>query len=284
MAGKLDNATKEMQRLRVDILGVSEVRWPTSGRLQSNSYTMYYSGGEHPQHINGVAIILSRSVSRSVTAFIPHSDRTMLIKLKSHPVDINIIQVYAPTADKPDMEIRNFYKEIKELLKYTKPAEVVIIMGDFNAKIGEGEVEKVVGKYGLGQRNPRGDTLVQFCQEENLVVTNTWFQLPTRRLYTWQSPQHNENNVVRNQIDFILVNHRFRNGIQGVKAYPGADINSDHNPLIGNLRVNLKILRKTSTSPIDIQKLRNPATLERVKQRVNEEFTQIYSNPTSDVL
>lgn len=283
MAGKLDNATKEMQRLKMDILGVSEVRWPNSGRIQSNSYAVYYSGNDQPQHRNGVAIILSQKIDKSVIAFIPHSDRTMLIKLKSHPVNINLIQIYAPTADKPDIEIRNFYREIKELLRHTKPSEVIIIMGDFNAKIGEGEVENVVGKYGLGQRNPRGDTLVQFCQEENLVVTNTWFQLPSRRLYTWQSPQHNENNIVRNQIDFILINRRYRNAIQGVRAYPGADISSDHNPVIGNLHVKLKSLQKPSTTSVDIRNLKIPATLERVRQRVNEELSQMSSNSTSNV-
>lgn len=283
MAGKLDNTIKEMQRLKMDILGVSEVRWPNDGRIQSNSCAVYYSGNDQPQHSNGVAIIVSQKIDKSVIAFIPHSDRAMLIKLKSHPVNINIIQVYAPTADKPDTEIRNFYSQIKELLKYTKPSEVIIVMGDFNAKIGEGEVENVVGRYGLGQRNPRGDTLVQFCQEENLVVTNTWFQLPPRRLYTWQSPQHNENNIVRNQIDFMLINRRYRNGIQGVRAYPGADISSDHNPLIGNLHVKLKRLQKPSTTSVDIRNLKIPATLERISQRVNEEISQMSNNSTSSI-
>ncbi|VEN57771.1 unnamed protein product [Callosobruchus maculatus] len=282
MAGKLDNAIKEMKRLKVDILGVSEVRWPNSGRIQSNSYTVYYSGNDLQQHSNGVAVILSQSIDKSVVTFVPHSDRAMLIKLKSHPVDINLIQVYAPTADKTDMDIRNFYNDIKELLRHTKPSEVIIIMGDFNAKIGKGEVENVVGKYGLGERNTRGDILVQFCQEENLAIANTWFQLPSRRLYTWQSPQHNENNTVRNQIDFILINHRYRNGIQGVKAYPGADINSDHNPLIGNLHVKLKRLQKPSATSVDIQNLKNPAILERVRQRVNMEFPQITNISMND--
>lgn len=65
--------------------------------------------------------------------------------MKSHLVDVNIIQ--APTADKPDIEIKNFYNKIKELLKCTTTSEVNIIMGDFNAKVGQGEVEGVVGDW-----------------------------------------------------------------------------------------------------------------------------------------
>jgi len=62
-------------------------------------------------------------------------------------------------------------------------------MGDFNAKIGNGESGKHIGKYGLGDRNEREDRLEQFSQEQNLIITNTFFKLPERRLYTWKSPQ-----------------------------------------------------------------------------------------------
>jgi hypothetical protein len=70
-------------------------------------------------------------------------------------------------------------------MKCTKRHDINIICGDFNAKIGNGRVENIVGDYGLGRRNARGDKLVQFCQEAEMVITNTWFALPLRRLYTW---------------------------------------------------------------------------------------------------
>jgi len=83
-------------------------------------------------------------------------------------------------------------------------------------------------QYGLEVRNDRGKRLIQFCQEEEFVITNTWYSLPNRRLYTWTSPQHTQNNIVRNQIDYILINRRFRSSNKSTKTYPG-DVHSDHN-------------------------------------------------------
>ncbi|XP_060518450.1 uncharacterized protein LOC132697173 [Cylas formicarius] len=76
----------------------------------------------------------------------------------------NRLIVYAPTLDKSEEEIESFYEDIKQLLKYTKPHDLNIIQGDFNAKVGKGEVIRgVVGPWGLGERNIRGDRLIKFC-------------------------------------------------------------------------------------------------------------------------
>lgn len=152
-----------------------------------------------------------------------------------------------------------------------KGHEMCIVMGDLNAKIGEGEVQGVVGRYGLGQRNDRGDTLVQFCQEKDLVVMNTHFELPPRRLYTWTSPRHSSQHIMRNQIDYLLINNRFRNCIKSVKTYPGADIGSDHNPVVAKLTCTLKRLRKRVTRiRVDIDKIKNPQITAKVSNDINE--------------
>lgn len=86
-----------------------------------------------------------------------------------------------------------------------------------------------IGPWGLGERNDRGELLSMFAEEQQLVVANTFFQLPPRRIYTWSSPADREDAIVRNQIDYILINSRYRNAFSSVKTYPGADIQSDHN-------------------------------------------------------
>ena len=111
-------------------------------------------------------------------------------------------------------------------------------MGDMNAKIGCGRREDLVGPFGLGDANDRGDKLFQFCRQNNCAVMNTWFKMPKRRLYTWTAPAEN----VRNQIDYIMINKRFRNAIKRVTTYPGADVGSDHNPVVG--RFALRFQRK----------------------------------------
>lgn len=112
-------------------------------------------------------------------------------------------------------------------------------MGDFNSKIGKGGFEDIVGSFGLGERNERGNRLLHFCQEENMKVTNTWFCLPPRRLYTWRSPADKPNNIIRNQIDFILINRRFGTSITRACTYPGADVPSDHVLLLARLKIRL---------------------------------------------
>ena len=122
------------------------------------------------------------------------------------------------------------------MLKEVKSSDVLIIMGDFNAKIGKGAYRDIVGKHGLGERNERGERLLHFCIEKDMVVSNTTFEHPNRLLYTWKSP----GDITRNQIDYILIKKRFRNSIKQCKTHPGADIASDHNPLIAKVSVKLK--------------------------------------------
>lgn len=133
------------------------------------------------------------------------------------------------------IEIEEFYGQVESLLKYTKKHDLNIIMGHFNAKVGSMSVPGVTGDYGLGIRNERGDTLIEFCQEKGFMLANTLFKLHPRRLYTWTSPQHTADNIVRNQIDFVLVDKRSRNLIKNCVTYPGADIKSDHIPVVATL-------------------------------------------------
>lgn len=123
-AGKIHNTIREMKRLNIDIMGISEMRWPGSGEYQIDEYTIYYSGNEDAHHWNDVGVIIKKEFKLAVITYIPHSDRVMMLKLRGHPFDLNIIQVYAPTSEKSDDIIEQFYEEIDECLKHTKKHEV----------------------------------------------------------------------------------------------------------------------------------------------------------------
>ena len=100
----------------------------------------------------------------------------------------------------------------------------------------------VTGKFGLGIRNEAGQRLIEFCQENALVIANTLFQQHKRRLYicTSQDGQH------RNQTDYILCYQKWRSSIQSAKTRPGADCGSDREPLIAKFRFKLKKVGKTT--------------------------------------
>ena len=97
-----------------------------------------------------------------------------------------VIQVYAPTSNAEEVE--RFYEDLQDLLEITPKKDVFFIIGDWNAKVGSQETPGVTGKFGLGGQNEAGQRLVEFCQENKLVIANTLFQQHKRRLYTWTSP------------------------------------------------------------------------------------------------
>ena len=105
-----------------------------------------------------------------------------MVMLYGRPFNINIIQVYAPAQDHSDAEIEVFYQEIEKALKYAKSNDVLCIMGELNAKVGSELFESIVGKYGLGEKNDRGERLIEFCQQNNLTIANTLLQHPNHRL------------------------------------------------------------------------------------------------------
>ena len=112
----------------------------------------------------------------------------IFVHFQGKPFNIMIIQVYAPTSNAEEADVEQFYEDLQDLLELTPKRDVFIITGDWNAKVGSQETPGVTGKFGLGVQNEAGQRLIEFCQENALVIANTLFQQHKRRLYTWTSP------------------------------------------------------------------------------------------------
>ena len=120
--------------------------------------------------------------------------------------------------------------------------------------------------------NDKGRRLIEFCQENKLVITNTMFQLSPRRLYTWESP----GGSVRNQIDFIMIKDLFQNSVKLAKTYPGADINSDYNPVAGKIHIKLKTPKKTENqASLDLNELKKAETQKKFAVDVYNHFDKL---------
>ena len=164
---------------------------------------------------------------------------------------VSVIQVYAQTRNAVEAEVERFCEDLQDLLELTPPKDVLFIIGDWNAKVGSQETPGVTGKFGLGIRNEVEQRLIEFYQENALVITNTLFQQHKRRLYTWTSQMVNtEIRLIkkkkRNQIDYILCSQRWRRYIQTEQTRLGADCGSDHELLIAKFRLKLKKVGKTT--------------------------------------
>ena len=120
------------------------------------------------------------------------------VRLQGKPFNITVIQVYAPTSNTEEAEVQRFYEDLHKLLKLTPKKDVLSITGDWNVKVGSQETPGVTGKFGLGVQNEAGQRLVEFCQENALVIANALFQQHKRRLYTWTSPdgQHRNQMII----------------------------------------------------------------------------------------
>ena len=112
----------------------------------------------------------------------------MLFRSQGKPFNITVIQVYAPTSNTEEAKVERFYEDLQDLLELTLQKDVLFIIRDCNAKVGSQETTGVTVKFGLGIWNEAGQRLIEFCQDNALVIANTLFQQHMRRLYTWTSP------------------------------------------------------------------------------------------------
>ena len=98
------------------------------------------------------------------------------VRFQGKPFNITVIQVYAPNTNAEEAEVEQFYEDLQDLLEQTPKKDVIVIIGDWNAKVESQEIPGVTGKTGLGVQNEAGQRLTEFCQENALIIANTLFQ------------------------------------------------------------------------------------------------------------
>ena len=201
--GKLEVVKQEMARVNINILGISEVKWTGMGEFNSDDHYIYYCGQESLRR-NGVAIIVNKWVWNAVLGCNLKNDKMISVHFQGKPLNITVIQVYAPANNAKEAEAECFYEDLQDLLELTSPKNIFFAIGDWNAKVGSQEIPGVIGKFGLGVQNEAGQRLIEFQQENTLVITNTLFQQHKRRLYTWTAPD----GQYWNQINYILCSQR----------------------------------------------------------------------------
>ena len=104
------------------------------------------------------------------------------VHFQGKPINIIVIQVYALTSNAEEVEVELFYEDLQVLLELTPKKDVLFIIGCWNTKLGSQNISEVTGKFGLGVQNEAGQRLVEFCQENALVIANTLFQQHKKRL------------------------------------------------------------------------------------------------------
>ena len=132
--------------------------------------------------------MVNKSARNAVLGCNLKNDRMISVHFQGKRFNITVIQVYAPTSNTEEAVAERFYEDLQDLLELTPKKDILFIIGDWNAKAGNQETPGATGKFGLGVWNEAGQRLIEYCQENTLVIANTLFQQHKRRLYTWTSP------------------------------------------------------------------------------------------------
>ena len=169
-----------MARQNVDIWGISELKCTGMGEFNSDDHDIYYCGQESLRR-NGVANIVNKRFWNAPLGGNLKNDRMISVRFHGKLFSITVIQVCAPTSNSEEAEVEWVYEDLQDLLELIPQKDVLFITGDWNAKVGSQEIPGVTGKFVLGVQNEARQRLIEFCQENALVIENTLFQQHKRR-------------------------------------------------------------------------------------------------------
>lgn len=172
---------------------------------------------------------------------------------------MTVIVCYGPTEDSVDVEQDSFYDQLQTLVDKIPAHDVLLIMGDLNAKVGSNNKgkENTMREHSLGDINNSGDRLTSFCQETRLVIGGTIFEHKNTHKLTWTSPD----GITKKQIDHIIINNRWRSSFRDVVVRRGADVGGDHSSVMAKIMLKLIKTKKRDQRdpPLNIAKLNDPA-------------------------
>lgn len=226
---RLTELIKEIENINDwTVIGVAEVRRADEKCIDlGGENTFYHNAAEGG--LGGTGFLINTGKGTEIVKLKSQTNRVAVAILKLGTSKWKIIQVYAPTADKPEEEIEDFYFHLQTAVD-EDPCSNTVVMGDFNAKLGRNGEGEGIGKFGTGERNERGDRLQVFVESNGFCVLNTMYDRPEEQLWTWSSPdgQH------RNQIDYIMSKNPERWTRVGIIGE--LDTGSDHRAVGGEVQ------------------------------------------------
>ena len=265
LTGKLLELADVLGRHKVDIACFQETKWKGSSTKEGNGYKLWYSGSRSAR--NGVGVILAAGLKDNVVQVIRRSDRIMMITLVIDGETVNVISAYAPQVGRSEVEKKNFWDSLDELVRECQSDQRLIIGGDLNGHIGAAAdgYAGVHGGFGFGVRNDEGRSILEFATAHDLVVANSFFKKRDVHLITFQSGGHNT------QIDYLLVRRSDLRACRDCRVFPGEACSSQHKLLaLDSLFVRQQQRRVAPRLPRILWKNLNGGTAETFRVKVSE--------------
>ena len=252
---------KELEAHNIDIAALQETRREKTGIFDEKGYTFYYIGIDKPEGPRnaGVAFAIKKEISTKL-ADVPKgiTERLMTFRM---PIGkerfLTLINVYAPTMTYPDEDKDAFYRLLTTTIDKVPTADKLIVLGDFNARVGKdfSTYDGVMGKHGKGNKNSNGDLLLSLCTEKELCITNTFFHQPDKNFFSWMHPRSKRWHL----LDYVLTRRADLSDTLCTKALRGPECSTDHYLIRTQVRVKPQLKRRIT--PPGISKRLNTTTL-----------------------
>lgn len=272
-AGKMEEIALELSKLKFDIVVLQELRWKGEGIIQKKDFILYYSGTPERSGQKGIGFWVSKRMKEKVLGFEPVNGRISKLRIKVKYSNLSLVCVYAPIEDNED-ETELFYHMLERVCDRVNRYDTLIVLGDFNAKVGkESFIKTVAGSYSLhNETSPNGMKLCQLAENNALKIVSTAYQHKDIHKDTWKTP----GGEITNQIDHVLVNARRRSSVLDIRSYRGANCDSDH------YLVRIKVRQKISSSENAKGSKRQKWNTQKLREE--EETMEEYQEKISDQL
>ncbi|KAH0817300.1 hypothetical protein GEV33_005491 [Tenebrio molitor] len=252
------------------INGATETRWPGKGKIDKMNYTLYYAG-EKKQGKNGTAFLVGGGIRNKIMQYEAVDGRISWIRIENKQANITMINAYAPTENSKQEEKTKFYDKLEKVREKVKRNDILMIVGDFNAKIGKEERnEGVAGKETIHDiTNNNGAKICDLAAATNTFIVSTQYRHKREHKITWMIPGGTEGN----QIDHMLISKKWKRIIQNARTYRGANVDSDHLLVVAKMR--MKVVKQTGGSRKnrwDVEKLNHTRHNDEYKKEMRKKL------------
>ena len=222
-------------------------------------------------------MLISNRARKALIGYNPVNSRVITARYDAAPYKITVIHAYAPIMASSNEDIEAFNSILEDALAKIHKKDILIITGDWNAKIDSDNTDwkSVMGRYEYGDRNERGEHLLEFGAIHSLSVCNTRFEQKPQRKWTWAPPD----GVHKNMIDLILIQQRWKSSVTNCRTFQSPDISSDHSLVLCSIRLRLKKLYNKAQHRIriDLSQLKREKIRECYSKKLAKDITKIDS-------
>lgn len=247
----------ELSRLQIEIAALQETRLPDEGSIREANYTFFWKGyHSSAPRLHGVGFAVRNELLRSTETPKGISERIMLLRFNTKCGFVTVVSAYAPTLKSSEESKDTFYQQLSEAIQKVPTGDRLILLGDFNARVGRDRScwPDCLGEFGVGNQNENGQRLLEFCSRNQLCVTNTYFKGKFMRKVSWKHPRSGH----WHQLDLVLTRRKDLKDTSHTRAFHGADCDTDHSLVVTTLRLTPKKIH--SSQPRGKRRLNIPST------------------------